>query len=82
MAGKQRATLNNEDDMANFENLVKKYLPEFVDITRIPSGPVANFAQGAMSNMLNNGVCPEGITPPFHDAFRMEIAHGRRQRSR
>ncbi len=67
----------NSDDYDNFENLVKKYMPEFVDITRIPSGPTANFAQGAMSEMLNDGVVPKDAEPPFQIAIMMEKQRAR-----
>lgn len=65
------------EDFDNFENLVKKYMPEFIDITRIPFGQVSNFAQGEMSEMLNNGVVPKDIEPPFPVAMFMEIENGR-----
>jgi len=65
------------DNYDNFENLVKKYMPEFVDITRMPSGPTANFAQQAMSQMLNDGVVPKDTPPPFPIAIMMEKEHGR-----
>lgn len=61
----------NKVDIFNFDNAIKKTLPEFNSLPRMLPGRVSNFMQGEMAELLREDVLPKlnGLSPM--DAFFM-----------
>ncbi len=55
----------NQVDIFNFDNAIKKILPEFNSLPRMLPGRVSNFMQGEMAELLREDVMPQigGMSP-------------------